>query len=85
MSTAVRPRFLELVPNETLVTDWADWRGDPSVPAQTISWHLETVGEQTRVTLVHAGFVRTVDQSDYPFGWGEFARKLKEEAETVAS
>jgi uncharacterized protein YndB with AHSA1/START domain len=69
-------RILELVENEKLVTDWPDWRGDPGVPAQRITWLLESVGAKTRVTLTHAGFVRTVDISDYPFGWGAFLKGL---------
>ena len=30
-----------------------------------------SVGEKTQVTLVHGGFPRAADMSDYPFGWGE--------------
>jgi uncharacterized protein YndB with AHSA1/START domain len=69
--------ILELVPNERLVLDWPDWRGDPNVPKQTITWLLEPVGASTRVTLIHGGFQRTVDFSDYPMGWIEFAAALK--------
>jgi hypothetical protein len=39
------------------------------------------VGAKTRVTLVHGGFARASDLSDYPFGWGEFLSKLKAEIE----
>lgn len=62
----------EFVPNERLAIAWPDWRGDASVPVQTVTWLLEPDGERTKVTLVHAGFIRTVDLSDYPFGWGCF-------------
>ena len=78
-------RILEMVPNEKLVTDWPDWRGDTNVPVQTVTWLLESVGTQTRVTLIHAGFTRTVDFSDYPFGWGWFLSRLKQTVEGVGS
>lgn len=74
-------RILELVENEKLVVDWPDWRGDKSVPKQKITWLLESVGAQTRVTMIHSDFVRTVDFSDYPFGWGYFLDRLKLAAE----
>lgn len=74
-------RILELVENEKLVIDWPDWRGDQSVPKQTLTWLLETVGKQTRVTLIHGGFVRTADISDYPHGWQFFLDRLKVVAE----
>jgi len=71
-------RILELVENEKLVTDWPDWRGDDTVPVQTITWLLEPDGDGTKVTLVHSGFVRAADASDYPFGWGGFLEQLEE-------
>lgn len=76
-------RILELVPNEKLVISWPDWRGDTSVPVQSVSWLLEPSGDGTRVTVVHSGFVRTVDLSDYPFGWGYFLGRLKDVAESL--
>lgn len=69
--------ILDLVPNERLVTDWPDWRGDPAKPKTRVAWLLEPAGSGTRVTLVHGEFPRTVDISDYPFGWGTFLRRLK--------
>lgn len=75
-------RILELVENEKLVTDWPDWRGDPEVPLQTVTWLLEDDGDGTRVTLVHSGFTRAVDWSDYPFGWGHFLGALQGAVET---
>lgn len=74
-------QILDLVPNERLVTDWLDYRGDTTRPVQRIAWLLETVGAQTRVTIVHSGFSRVVDQSDYPFGWPDFLALLKKTAE----
>lgn len=73
-------RILELIPDRRLVVDWTDWRGDPSVTGQTIAFDLEPVAEGTRVTLVHGGFVRAADISDYPFGWPWFLGKLREVA-----
>lgn len=74
-------RILDLVPNERLVTDWPDWRGDPSKPPTRVSWLLEPVGGKTRVTVVHGEFPRAVDISDYPFGWPGFLNQLKEHGE----
>ena len=68
--------ILELVANEKLTISWPDWRGDPSVPTQSVTWLLEPDASGTRVTLVHAGFIRAADVSDYPFGWGHFLSEL---------
>jgi uncharacterized protein YndB with AHSA1/START domain len=76
-------RILELVQNTKLVTDWPDWRGDPGVPMQRITWLLEAIGEQTRVTLIHEPFERTTDLSDYPQGWTDFLGKLKAQVESA--
>lgn len=70
-------RILEYEPNRKLVTDWPDWRGDPTVPVQRITWLFEDLGGRTRVTVVHNGFVRAVDISDYPFGWAGFGEMLR--------
>lgn len=78
-------RILEMVENERLVTDWPDWRGDPAVPTQKVAWLLESVGSKTRVTVVHTGFVRTSDVSDYPFGWLGFLKQLQQMFETGAT
>ncbi len=72
--------IIEYVENERLVLDWPDWRGDMTVSGQTICFSLESVGTQTRLTFVHAGFGRTTDLSDYPFGWSEFLGNLTEVA-----
>lgn len=74
-------QILELEPNKRLVTDWTDWRGDPSVPQQTIAWDLTPEGGGTRVTMTHSGFLRPVDISDYGMGWGHFLRQLKAASE----
>lgn len=78
-------RILEMVENEKLVTDWPDWRGDPAVPTQKVTWLLESVGKKTRVTVVHTGFVRTADVGDYPFGWLGFLRQLQQTLESAAT
>lgn len=70
-------RILELVPNERLVIDWPDWRGDASEPPTTVTWLLESVGDKTRLTLIHGGFARVADLSDYPHGWRAFLDKLR--------
>jgi hypothetical protein len=61
-----------------LVTDWPDWRGDPSVRPTTVTWLLDAMGAKTRVTLIHGVFERTTDISDYPFGWLGFLLKFKD-------
>jgi uncharacterized protein YndB with AHSA1/START domain len=75
-------KILELVPDERIVTDWPDWRGDETRPPTRVAWLLEDAGAGTKVTLVHSGFSRVADKSDYPFGWREFMDQLKREAET---
>lgn len=76
-------QIVELIPNRKLTISWPDWRGDTSVPTQTVTWELEPADGGTDVTLVHAGFVRAVDVSDYPFGWGHFLGELKRVAESL--
>jgi len=76
--------ILDLVPNERLVTDWLDWRGDATRPPTRLAWLLDDVPGGTRVTLVHGGFSRVADQSDYPFGWVYFIEKLKATVEGIA-
>jgi uncharacterized protein YndB with AHSA1/START domain len=75
--------ILEFEQNRKLTLAWPDWRGDESVTGQTITFALEPEGKGTRVTLVHAGFTRTTDISDYPFGWPFFVDGLKREAENL--
>lgn len=76
-------RIVELIENRRVVTDWADWRGDPAVPQQTVTWDLEPEGTGTRLAMTHAGFLRPVDISDYGMGWGEFLRQLKATSEAL--
>lgn len=76
-------QILELVPNRKLTVSWPDWRGDNTVPAQTVTWELEPAEGGTLVTLTHAGFIRVVDLSDYPFGWGHFLDQMKAVAEAL--
>ena len=68
--------ILEFVPNEKLKISWPDWRGDTSVPMQSVTWLLEPQGSDTVATIVHAGFTRAVDFSDFPFGWGHFMSEM---------
>jgi uncharacterized protein YndB with AHSA1/START domain len=81
-------RILDFAQDERLVLDWPDWRGDASVTGQSISFTLEDAGDggagATRLHFLHAGFGRTADLSDFPFGWdwflGELARVAGETA-----
>ena len=70
-------KILEMVEDTKLVTDWPNWRGDPEMPTQRVTWLLEPVGDQTRVILIHEPFERTADLSDYPQGWAYFLAGLK--------
>lgn len=71
-------KILELVDNERLAMNWGDWRGDAAVPDQKVTFLLAPEGKGTRVTLVHDGFTRAADISDYPLGWKHgFAIPLK--------
>ncbi len=72
--------ILEMIPDEKLVLDWPDYRGDTSVPNQTITFLLAPDGKGgTMLTFVHAGFTRTTDMSDYGFGWTGLLDALKKE------
>jgi uncharacterized protein YndB with AHSA1/START domain len=75
--------ILELVEDTKLVTDWPNWRGDPLMPVQRITWLLESVGENTRVILIHEPFERVADLSDYPQGWAYFLAALKSRLEAA--
>ena len=77
-------KILDFEQDRKFVTNWPDWRGDTSVPDQRVTWLLEDEGDGTRVTLIHDGFVRAVDVSDYPFGWSYFLGKIKETSEKAA-
>ena len=83
-------RILEIVPDQRIVTDWSDWRGDHTRQPTRLTWILEDVlpqgrdsspdgASRTRVTLIHDGFARTADLGDYPFGWGWWLDQLKAE------
>lgn len=73
--------ILEFEENRKLSISWPDWRGDPAVPDQKVTWVLEPLaGGKTKLTLTHSGFIRAVDVSDYPFGWVEFLGKIGEVA-----
>ncbi len=76
-------RILDYEQDVRLVLDWPDWRGDASVTGQTITFLLQPEGRGTRLTFVHAGFSRTTDISDYPFGWVWFVGELKRVAEAA--
>lgn len=79
--TAPPCKILDLVENERLAISWPDWRGDRSVPDQRVLWVLKPEGAGTRVDFVHDGFIRPVDVSDYPFGWGYFLSRIADVAQ----
>lgn len=76
--------IIDLVPNERLVLDWPDWRGDSSIAPQRIAFELNSEGEDTKLTFTHSGFERTADISDYPFGWSWYLGELRKAATTAA-
>lgn len=47
------------------------WTHDYSFPIPANPGRIFTV-----VTIVHAGFTRAVDFSDYPFGWDHFMSEM---------
>lgn len=69
-------RIIALRENELLTTDFPDWRGDTTNASQTITWTLADDGDGTRLTLIHRGFSRPSDISDFPFGWDYFLRAI---------
>ena len=73
-------KITDYVENERFAVSWPDWRGDKSVPNQRVLWVLKPEGGGTRVAFVHDGFVRAVDISDYPFGWGYFLSRITDVA-----
>jgi len=80
-------KILEFVENRKLTITWPDWRLGPSVPDQKVTWLLEPMegkDGRTRLTLVHDGFVRAVDVSDYPFGWQQFLIQIRDVAQSLA-
>lgn len=76
-------QIVELIENERLVTDWPDWRGDESNAGQKITWLLADEGAGSSLTLIHHGFSRAADVSDYSFGWACFASEIKRVAEAA--
>jgi uncharacterized protein YndB with AHSA1/START domain len=78
-------RILEAIPDQKLVTDWPDWRGDLDKPKTHVTWALAPLppdGKRTRLTLTHAGFAHPVDRSDYQQGWSFFLDMVRGVAET---
>ena len=71
-------RILDLEQDVRLVTDWLDWRGDDTNNGQRITWLLEDDGAGTKLTLVHDGFARAADISDFPFGWVGFLGGIRD-------
>ena len=76
-------KILEFEQDRKLTITWPDWRGDASVPDQSVSWQLEDLGGRTRLVLLHDGFTRPVDVSDYPFGWQHFLDEIRKVADSI--
>lgn len=77
-------RILELIPDQKLVTDWPDWRGDETKPKTQITWELSPLppdGTRTKLTLTHSGFAHPVERSDYQQGWVFFMEAIRSVAE----
>jgi uncharacterized protein YndB with AHSA1/START domain len=75
----------EVIENERLSMQWPDWRGDADVPDQRVTWILTEEGKGTRITLIHDGFTRPTDVSDYPFGWLGALTPLKAIVEKITA
>lgn len=70
-------KIVEFEQDRRLAITWPDWRMNPDVPDQKVAWTLQALpGGKTKLTLVHDGFTRALDVSDYPFGWTEFLDKI---------
>lgn len=78
-------KILELETDRKLAISWPDWRSDPEVPDQRVEWILTPLagGAQTRVEIVHTGFVRTADRSDFQQGWDGFLEGLERVSRTI--
>lgn len=75
-------KILEFEKDKRLAITWPDWRMNPDVPDQKVTWLLDALpGGKTKLTLLHTGFTRAVDVSDYPFGWTEFMDKIGKTAD----
>ncbi len=76
---------LEIVPNKKLVYSFIpdeEYRPDGVRPKPTVvTWSLEEVGKnRTKVTLVHSGFTKEMDEhfKDVTAGWSYFTARLVE-------
>lgn len=81
-------RILEMIPDQKLVLDWPDWRGDETKPKTQITWDLLPLppdGTRTKLTLTHSGFAHPVERSDYQQGWVYFAEAIRTVAEAKES
>lgn len=76
--------ILQYEQDKKLAITWPDWRGDSSVPDQKVTWELEDLGGRTRLVLRHNGFMRPVDVSDYPFGWGHFLEEIRNTVDSIS-
>jgi hypothetical protein len=54
------------------------------VPPTRVTWTIEPIERGARVTLVHDGFARAEDMSDYPYGWTSFLGALQADVERHA-
>lgn len=74
-------KILEFEQDRKLSITWPDWRGDPSVADQTVTWELiDLGGGRTRLVLLHRGFERPSDVADYPIGWQHYLRLIDQVA-----
>lgn len=78
-------KILELETDRKLAISWPDWRNDPEVPDQRVEWLLTPLsgGAVTRVEILHTGFVRAADRSDFQQGWTGFAEALDRVARSI--
>lgn len=80
-------KIVVLEQDRRLAITWPDWRGSPDVPDQEVRFELTPEGpggKQTRVELLHTGFVRSVDRSDFTQGWYGFLEALADVAASAA-
>jgi uncharacterized protein YndB with AHSA1/START domain len=66
-------RILTLEPQRRLAYSWRR----PGDPDTVVTWELEGSGGQTRLTVVHSGFVDARSAGGYEVGWAAFLASFK--------
>lgn len=68
-------KILDITPNEKLSYSWR-YAGEDT-PETAVTWTLAGSGGRTRLTLVHSGFAKGRNNSDYHTGWMKYVVAIK--------